>query len=229
MSIKLARGQRRAARGGNETVKSVRSPLASCPVPAPFDERGVALLTTMLLLVALTVIGIAAMTVTSLGSKMAGFGRTEEAGASAAEACLGTAVKLIQDTIDNGTLPASYRSDANPPGPVPAGNAAVLQAEIMGQADNSPDAAEAVPNTVANVNNFVVNGDIDRLYAAPKPGSALQFAAGYEGTGSGAAAGGIDIYYRVDCVATNAATDTRGRITSVYACTVTGETCQRKI
>jgi len=182
-----------------------------------------------MLLVAMTVIGIAAMTVTGMGSRMAGFGRMAEAGATAAEACLGTAVKLVQETIDNGTLPAAYRDDANPPGPVPAGNAATLQAEIMGQSDNNADAADAAPNTVAVVNNYVVNGDIDRLYAAPKAGSAQQFGAGYEGTGAGAAAGGVDIYYRIDCSTTNTATDTRSRITAVYACTVTGESCQRKI
>jgi Tfp pilus assembly protein PilX len=192
-------------------------------------EAGIAMLTTMLLLVAMTVIGIAAMTVTSMGSRMAGFGRTAEAATTAAEACLGTGVKLIQDTIDNGVLPAAYLDNANPPGPVPAGNAATLQAEIMGQSDNNVDQADVAPNTVATVNNYVVNGDIDRLYAAPKAGSAQQFGAGYEGTGAGAAAGGIDIFYRIDCSATNAATDTRGRITAVYACTVTGESCQRKI
>jgi len=192
-------------------------------------QHGLALLTTILLLVAMTVIGIAAMTVTSLGNKMAGYGRSAEAGASAAEACLGTAVKIIQDTIDAGALPAGYRNDAVPAGPVPAANATTLQSEILGQSDNSSDSADTAPNTVATVNNYVVNGDIDRLYAAPKAGSAQQFGAGYEGTGAGAAAGGIDIFYRIDCTATNAATDTRGRITSVYACTVTGETCQRKI
>lgn len=195
----------------------------------PAGETGLALLTTMLLLVAMTVIGIAAMTVTSLGNKMAGYGRTAEAGASAAEACLGTAVKIIQDTIDGGALPAGYRSDAAPAGPVPASNATTLQGEILGQADNSGDSSDTAPNTVVTVNNYTVNGDIDRLYAAAKAGSAQQFAAGYEGTGAGAAAGGIDIFYRVDCTATNTATDTRGRITAVYACTVTGETCQRKI
>jgi Tfp pilus assembly protein PilX len=191
-------------------------------------ENGIALLTTMLLLVAMTVIGIAAMTVTGLGSKMAGYARSEEAGASAAEACLGTAVKIVQDTLEAHMLPPGYRSDATPPGPVPAGNAATLEAEIMGQADNNPDVADAAPNTVATVNNYAVSGDIDRLYRAPKAGSAHQpIGGGYDGAGASA----IDIYYRVDCMAVNAVTATRGRITAIYACTqlAGGETCQRKI
>jgi Tfp pilus assembly protein PilX len=192
-------------------------------------ESGIALLTTMQLLVAMTVIGIAAMTVTGLGSKMAGFGRAEEAGSSAAEACLGTGVKILQDTMANAALPVTYLSNASPPGPVPSGNAATLQAEIMGQSDNNGDTVDTAPNTVVTVGSFTVNGDIDRMYATPRAGSALQFAAGYEGMGGGAAGGGIDIYYRIDCSATNTTTATRSRITAVYACTVTGESCQRKL
>jgi Tfp pilus assembly protein PilX len=193
------------------------------------DERGIALLTGMLLLVALTVIGLAAMTVTGMENKMAGYGRSSETIQSAAEACMGTAVKIIQDTIDQGQLPAAYLANASPAGPVPVANGPMLQQEIMGQSDNNADAADASPNTTATLFNFTVQGDIDRLYAAPKVGGSLQFAGGYEGTASGAAGGGVDIYYRIDCVATNPALNTRGRITAVYACTASGETCLRKV
>jgi hypothetical protein len=79
------------------------------------------------------------------------------------------------------------------------------------------------------INNFTVNGDIDRLYAKAKSGGSMQQFGGYEGTAGGAAGGGVEILYRIDCSATNSATGTRGRITAVYACTATGETCQRKI
>jgi hypothetical protein len=196
-------------------------------------QKGVALLTVMLIMVALTVIGIAAITVTSLENKMAGFGRTGEAGTSAAEACLGTAVKVIQGTIDNAQLPVGgtagdYRESAG--GPVPDDSVAGLQAEIMGQDDNNGDTPGSnPPNTRATVNGFTVAGDIDRLYAVPKTGGSLQFAAGYEGTAGGAAGGGVDIMYRIDCQATSAITGTSSRVSAVYACTATGETCQRKI
>jgi len=96
----------------------------------------------------------------------------------------------------------------------------------MGQSDNNADTVTSVPpDTVAQVNTYVVNGDIDRLYATPRAGSALQFAAGYEGT----AGGGIDIMYRIDCAATNVATGASSRITAVYACVATGESCQKRI
>jgi prepilin-type N-terminal cleavage/methylation domain-containing protein len=134
-----------------------------------------------------------------------------------------------QQTIDAGTLPAAFLSNANPAGPVPQGNSATLQAEIMGQSDNNADTPAGSPNTSAQMNNFTVNGDIDRLYAVPKAGGSMQFAAGYEGSAGGTAGGGVDIMYRVDCVATNTAVGTVSRITAVYACTVTGESCQRKL
>ena len=192
-------------------------------------QDGIALLTVLLLMLIMTVLGIAAITVTSLENRMAGFARTGEASSSAAESCLGAGVNIVQQTIDNGSLPAAFLDNANPAGPVPQANSATLQGEIMGQSDNSTDAAEANPNTVVQVNTFTVNGDIDRLYAQPKAGGSLQFAAGYEGTAGGAAGGGVDILYRLDCVATNPATGTSSRITAVYACTATGESCQKKI
>lgn len=193
------------------------------------DQAGIALVTVMLLMMVLSVVGIMSITVTGLGNRMAWYGRTGESGTSAAEACMQTGVKIIQQTIDNGTLPAAFLSNASPAGPVPQINSAILQGEIMGQSDNNGDSSATSPNTIITVDNFTVRGDIDRLYALPKAGGSLQFAAGYEGTAGGAAGGGVDIYYRIDCAAINTATSTTSRITAVYACSATGETCQKKI
>ncbi len=195
-------------------------------------QDGVALLTVLLIMVALAIIGIGSITVTGLENRIAGFTRSGEAATGAAESCLSTGVKIIQETIDAGAVPTAYLDNANPAGPVPQGNATTLQQEIMGQSDNnsdSPTGSGAAPNTTVTVNSFTVTGDIDRLYAQPKVGAALQFASGYEGTAGGAAGGGVDIMYRIDCVSTNAATNASSRVTAVYACTTSGETCQRKI
>lgn len=193
------------------------------------SERGVALVTVMLLLMIMTMVGIMSITVTGVGNRMAWFGRTGESGGSAAEACVQTAVKIIQQTIDDGSLSSAFLDNANPPGPIPSSNSAILQAEIIGASDNNSDSPASAPNTVITVDTFTVRGDIDRLYAVPKAGGSLQFAGGYEGTAGGASGGGVDIYYRIDCTATNAATSTASRITAVYACTATGESCQKKI
>ncbi|MGH7228412.1 MAG: pilus assembly PilX family protein [Nitrospiraceae bacterium] len=193
------------------------------------NQNGLALLTVMLLMLIMTVIGIGAITVTGLENRMAGYLRTGEAAASAAESCLGTGVNVIQQTIDQGSLPAAFLDNAAPAGPVPQANGPTLNQEIMGQSDNNVDVATVTPNTVATMNTFTVRGDIDRLYAKAKAGGSLQFAAGYEGTAGGAAGGGIDIFYRLNCVASNVATGTSSRIVAVYACTATGESCQKKI
>ena len=115
---------------------------------------------------------------------MAGFFRTTEAAAAAAESCEGTAANIIQQTIaPPGQLPASFLSSSVPVGPVPATNGPTLQSEITGAtlpvppavsaglpSENSTDAAATSPNLTLSINGFTVNGDIDRLYIHNKPG-----------------------------------------------------------
>jgi Tfp pilus assembly protein PilX len=192
------------------------------------NQRGVALLTSLLIVAAMMIMGLGAITVSGLGNKMAGYSRTGESSANAAESCVSTAIKLIQDTIDGGVVPAAYLDNAVPAGPVPTANGPTLQQEILGQLDNHTDVATNAPNTQVLVNGYMVQGDIDRLYASPRAGSAIQFAGGYEGVGGGASAGGVDIVYRVDCTARNTATATTSRIVAVYACTLSGDSCQRR-
>ncbi|TLY13622.1 MAG: hypothetical protein E6K69_08800 [Nitrospirae bacterium] len=116
-------------------------------VSAAADQEGIALLTVMLLLLIMTVIGIAAITVTSLENRMAGYLRTGEAAASAAESCVGTGVNIIQQTIVQGSLPAAFLDNAVPAGPVPNANSPTLNQEIMGQSDNNGDVPTVAPNT----------------------------------------------------------------------------------
>jgi len=192
----------------------------------------VALMTVLFLMLIMTVLGLAAMTVSGLENNMAGLTRNTEAAAIAAESCIGTAVNIIQQTIDEGSLPAAFLSDANPAGPVPQLNSDTLNQEILGQSDNNLDAVDgtgAVPNLVMSVNNYTVNGDLDRLYTKARAGTAIQMSGGYDGPGSGAAAGGIDILYRINCVAKSSLGSAKSRVTAVYICTSTGESCQKKI
>jgi Tfp pilus assembly protein PilX len=197
------------------------------------SEQGVAMLTVLLVMLMMTVLGIAAVTVTGLENRMAGFVTSMEGATVAAESCTGTGVNIIQQTIDPyvgaGTLPPAFLSNATTAGPVPQANATVLNQEIMGSLDNNTDFADGsgkVPNIVQTVGAFTVSGDIDRLYIKGSPGSGMQQFAGYEGTGS-SAVGSSNIFYRIDCVARNTATGISARVTAVYACTTTGESCQK--
>ena len=190
--------------------------------PIAVGQRGIALLTVMMLMLIMTVIGIAAITVTGLENRMAGFARTGESAATAADSCMGVGANIIRQAlaptnVGTGAIPLAYLSTVG--GPVPATNSVILFHEIYGKdaaevsTKNSPDTAAGVPNLVLTVNGFTVNGDIDFLYN--------------ENTaGTGKSSTNI---YRINCVATNVATGTSSSVTAVYGCTfVAGSECTKK-
>jgi Tfp pilus assembly protein PilX len=183
-------------------------------------EHGIALLTVMLLLLILTVLGVAAITVTSLEIRMAGFSSSTEAAVAAAESCAGTGARIITQTIDSGQLPTSYvvggAGATDPVVPANAENAITnppsLTQEITMQAltatgNNDPDVAwgaGAKPDIQFNVGPYSVVGDIDRMYNVWPPGYQI-------GTAN-------NIFLRIDCQATNIATGTINRVLVVYSC-----------
>jgi Tfp pilus assembly protein PilX len=189
------------------------------------DQRGVALLTVMIIMLIMTILGIAAITVTGLETRMSGFVRTKEVASTAAESCEGTAVNIIQQTLYYGLLQPAFLDNAAPAGPVPAANSALVFSEISGQplpsppapsntiAENYNDTATSTPNLqLTNIPGYLVQGDIDRMYKHLKEGQ-----------------GDLkEIVYRITCVATNVATGAASTVTSVYKCTV-GETCMKQI
>ncbi len=188
------------------------------------DERGVALLTVMIIMLLMVVLAISAITVTGLETRMSGFVSTKEAMSAAAEACGGTAVNIIQQTLYYSEIKPEFLSTATIPGPIPAANSATLYSEISGQplpppaaantiGENYNDNAASAPNlTITSIPGLTVNGDIDRLFKRRKEG-----------------AGELkEIVYRITCIASNAAAGTTSTVTSVYSCTV-GETCMKQI
>jgi Tfp pilus assembly protein PilX len=190
------------------------------------EERGLALLAMMIILLLAGVLGVAALTMTGMENSMAGAVRMVEEGTHAAESCIGASVNVIQQSIDAGTVPATLIA---PSGPVPAGNAVFLGEEINGVRANDPDVAVGAggnPNIVMNINNYVVNGDIDFQYRKQKSGGVASLASGYDGTGTGAAS--VDMFYRIDCTAQNAATGATSRVIAVYDCLATGDGCTRR-
>ena len=190
--------------------------------PIAVGQRGIALLTVMMLMLIMTVIGIAAITVTGLENRMAGFTRTGESAATAADSCMGVGANIIRQAlaptnVGTGAIPLAYLSTVG--GPVPATNSVILFHEIYGKdaaevsTKNSPDTAAGVPNLVLTVNGFTVNGDIDFLYNEKTAGT------GKSETN----------VYRINCVATNVATGTSSSVTAVYGCTfVAGSECTKK-
>lgn len=208
------------------------------PVAKRSDERGMAMLTVVMVLLLLTILGIAAITASSLENNMAGLQRTMESAGQSAESCLGTSANVILQTLlpENGAaIPAALLA---PTGPVvnANNNATILGDEIMGNPENNIDVAfgtgptglAAAPNIQMTVGPYTVYGDIDRLYIKLRAGSGQQQFAAYDGTGVGAGSNGSDVYFRVTCTAVNTATGTENRVSSLYACALTGDGCQKQ-
>ena len=205
------------------------------------NQQGIAMLSILMLMLILTVLGIGALTITGLENRVAGFASSMEASSVAADACVATGVKVIQQVQDVSnalSVPTTLLDNQIPPGPVPSTNKTQLEMEINGDPTAVLDApigppfptgiAAAVPNLVQTVGAYSVAGDIDFLYKKPRAGSGQQFASAYDGTSVGGGAGGMDIFYSVDCVATNIATGMSSRISAVYSC-LYNEGCQRKL
>ena len=215
-----------------------RTRLSKCPyrwlLVLRSDQRGMAMLIVMMVLLMLTVLGIAAITVSGLGNTMAGLQRTMEASANAAESCLGTGANIIQQVFlpENGSqIPAALLDNNAPPGPVPNGNKTVLENELIGNPENLtdvPTGSGAAPNLRMTVGPYAVAGDIDRLYVKMRAGSGQQQFSAYEGTGVGAGSNGVDAYFRLSCVATNVATGTESQVSAIYACSLSGDGCQKQ-
>jgi Tfp pilus assembly protein PilX len=186
------------------------------------NERGTSFMTVMLLMLIIGALGVAALTMTGMENSMAGAIRMVEEGTDAAEACVGSAVRAIRLTIDDPQMTGPAAVLIAPQGPVPAANQGVFTQEINGTLRNNADIAVGAgnaPNLVMNVNGYVVNGDIDFLYSKRRTGS--DFADPDKPT--------YDQYYRIDCLAANAATGATSRVIATFDClNTTGEGCVKR-
>ena len=132
-------------------------------------EEGIALVTTLVILLIMTVLGVGAVAVTALENRIAGFQRTGESATSAAESCVGTSVNIIQQTLATSTLtvPVAFVSATGPvlTSAEVAANPS-LSMEISGSSDNDTDlvtgAGAAGPDYSLQINGYTVLGDIDR-------------------------------------------------------------------
>ncbi len=171
------------------------------------NERGTTFMTVMMIMLMTGTLGVSALTMTGLENSMAGAIRMVEEGTDAAESCVGMAVNVIQGSVDSANnLPAIFVA---PAGPVPAASKDTTYQEIVGSPfsiRNNPDVAVGAgnaPNITMTVNNYLVNGDIDYLYNKHRAGSDPDT---------------LDLFYRVDCTAANAATGATSRVIAVFDC-----------
>lgn len=193
------------------------------PAAPQHGEEGIALLTTLVILLIMTVLGLGAVAVTALENQIAGFQRTGESGTSAAESCVGTSVNIIRQTLATGdlTVPAAFYATANDPVPNSAATTGVtLSTEIAGQSPNDPDQPTVSPDYLQTLNGYRVQGDIDFLYRVQKAGN-----------GQDTDEQVSDMVYRIDCRATVTAVGSESRVVAIYVCTLAGlkGECQKQI
>ena len=182
------------------------------------SERGVSLITVMMVLFIMTLMGISILAITGFERQIAGSVSSSEASTDAAESCVSTGANVIQQSLQAHVVPTSFLANAVPPGPVPVENLAVLTGEIKNDGGNPdfPIGAGSAPNLAMTLGNYQVFGDIDRLYAQHAPGSE----SGNPDTVR------LDILYQITCVAQNLATGITSQVGVSYICNFPDSYCQ---
>jgi hypothetical protein len=182
------------------------------------NERGVSLITVMMVILIMTLMGISILAVTGSERQIAGSVSANEASVAAAESCVSTGANVLQQFMGARTVPAALLSNAVPPGPVPLANLAVLTGELINDGGNPdfPVGAGSAPNLAMTVGNYQVFGDIDRMYIQCAPGS--------ECTDPMLAR--FDIFYQITCVAQNVATGITSQVGALYSCNLNNLFCQ---
>ena len=170
-------------------------------------EEGIALITTLVILLIMTVLGIGAVATTALENRIAGFQRTTESSNNAAEACVETSANIIKQTITSGNVvPPAFYATANDP--VPSLAAPTLASEISGFTTNDPDTTSGIgaagPDYSQQINGYNVVGDIDHLYRNLMAGTADTYV----------------FVYRIDCRATLPAVGSESHVVAIYACSM---------
>ncbi len=177
-----------------------------------WDERGVSLITVMMVILIMTLMGISILSITGFERQISSSVSANEASVAAAEACVSTSANVLQQSWQAHVVPASLLSNAVPPGPVPFTNLAVLNSELITDGGNPdfPVGAGSAPNLTMTVAGYQVFGDIDRISVQLAPGSSSQY----------------DISFKITCVAQNLATGLTNQVGALYVCNTNLQYCQ---
>ncbi len=164
------------------------------------ENNGYILVTVLLLLLVLTVVGLAAINTSTIENMLSGNMRLQGRNISKAEAGSEISRQLIERAVRQQDI-IGFENIVNDAG---------LPAELRGVTFD-PDNADDVIFAIAGQN---VTVDIDMMYSRWIGGSAIEFASGYEGVGKG---GGNDFYtfYRVNATGVDVA-NSRADVGALY-------------
>jgi Tfp pilus assembly protein PilX len=188
--------------------------------PQVGDERGVSLITVVMVILIMTLMGISILSITGFERQIASSVSASEASTDAAESCVSTGANVIMQSLQAHGVPATLLSTAAPnPGPVPSANQAQLNGELINDGGNTdfPTVTGLGANLSMTIGNYQVFGDIDRLY--------MQCAVGND-CSPGSETMRLDIFYKITCVAQNTTTGITSQVGALYACNNTGTFCQ---
>ncbi len=174
------------------------------------SDRGYVLVTALLMLLVLTVIGIAAIGTSTIENLLSGNIRLRESNISQADGCAELSKAVIERArwaLD--TQGFSNIADAVSPTlpTLPTELNSIAFAFNTDSADVSPDVACDAPAGSVSV-------DIDIMYTHWIPGAANEMLSGYEGQGKGGASG-VYAYYRINSSSAGLLGST-GTVGSIY-------------
>jgi hypothetical protein len=189
----------------------------------PQSQQGAALVMAIMILLILTVLGIYAVTTSTLETKMAGSERAYKVAFYTADTGEPVGVNIIKEIILNA---ATSSSDLSAPWKDIVQDSSHLFSDNEIFTDGKRDidsVTDAIPNVIASgsilglpeKNNVELWMDIDRLSAYQMTGGATQFASGYEGIGSGGG-GSIGVAYAIDSLGRYTLMGTQSRIEAGY-------------
>jgi Tfp pilus assembly protein PilX len=152
------------------------------------DERGAVLAIALLIMIALALIGAAAMITSTMELDIARNERLAKESFYMADGGTSLAPIIIEEAIETRALPVIGGITIN----------ADLMSELLGATETDSPEPDKNPDLRMQINNKDITVDIDRIATQVLAGGAAEFAGGYEGIGGGGASGGIAIFYRVD-------------------------------
>lgn len=149
-------------------------------------ERGAILTIALLIMLALALIGVAALMTSTTELDISRNDRLATESFYVADGGTTLAPLIIEETIEQRALP-------NLPG---VGIDSNFLSELMGYSTkNTPNQN---PDITMTVNSKEMSVNVDRVSTQVLAGGAAEFAGGYEGIGQGAEAGGVGVFFRVD-------------------------------
>ncbi|MBI5056627.1 MAG: hypothetical protein HZB61_08440 [Nitrospirae bacterium] len=161
------------------------------------DDNGYILITVLLLLLVLTVVGMTAIGTSTIENMMSGNIKCRERNISKSAGGIGISTGIIQRAL-------------GPDGDTKCFSGVIMDPNLPFELLNTSfatDEPDTNPDATLQVDGGNLNIDIDKMYSKWINGTAIEYAAGYEGVGKSGSSG-IYAFYRINSNSTECASNT---------------------